>query len=57
MDEVAGAFREAHGPAVATLARVFGDLTLAEDAVQEAFVAALRHWPRQVSPRILLGGS
>ncbi len=50
MDEVARAFREAHGPAVATLARVFGDLTLAEDAVQEAFVAALRHWPRQGIP-------
>ena len=50
MDEVAHAFREAHGPAVATLARVFGDLTLAEDAVQEAFVAALRHWPRQGIP-------
>ena len=29
MDEVTRAFREAHGPAVATLARVFGDLTLA----------------------------
>jgi len=50
MDEVARAFREAHGPAVATLARVFGDLTLAEDAVQEAFLAALRHWPRQGIP-------
>lgn len=50
MDEVARAFQEAHGPAVATLARVFGDLTLAEDAVQEAFVAALRHWPRQGIP-------
>jgi RNA polymerase sigma-70 factor, ECF subfamily len=50
MDEVARAFREAHGPAVATLARVFGDLTIAEDAVQEAFVAALRHWPRQGIP-------
>jgi RNA polymerase sigma-70 factor (ECF subfamily) len=35
---------------VATLARVFGDLSLAEDAVQEAFVAALRHWPRQGIP-------
>jgi len=50
MDEVGRAFREAHGPAVATLARMFGDLTLAEDAVQEAFVAALRHWPRQGIP-------
>src|SRR5215208_5810873 len=50
MDEVGRAFQEAHGPAVATLARVFGDLTLAEDAVQEAFVAALRHWPRRGIP-------
>ena len=50
MDEVGRVFRKAHGPAVATLARVFGDLTLAEDAVQEAFVAALRHWPRQGIP-------
>ena len=50
MDEVVRAFREAHGPAVATLTRVFGDLTLAEDAVQEAFVAAVRRWPRQGIP-------
>jgi RNA polymerase sigma-70 factor (ECF subfamily) len=50
MDEVARAFREAHGPAVATLAGVLGDLTLAEDAVPEAFVAALRRWPQQGIP-------
>jgi hypothetical protein len=31
-------FRQAHGQAVATLVRIFGDITLAEDAVQEAFV-------------------
>jgi RNA polymerase sigma-70 factor (ECF subfamily) len=30
---------------VATLARRFRDLTLAEDAVQEAFAAAARRWP------------
>ncbi|MER6764938.1 RNA polymerase sigma factor, partial [Amycolatopsis sp. NPDC000746] len=29
-------FRAEHGRAVAVLARVFGDLDLAEDAVQEA---------------------
>ena len=30
-------FRESAGRAVATLTRVFGDIDLAEDAVQEAF--------------------
>jgi predicted RNA polymerase sigma factor len=29
-------FREAYGQAVATLVRTFGDISLAEDAVQEA---------------------
>ena len=37
-------FREAHGQAVATLVRIFGDITLAEDAVQEAFVVASDRW-------------
>lgn len=35
--EVERVFREAHGQAVATLVRVFGDITLAEDAVQDAY--------------------
>ena len=39
------AYRESSGRAVATLARVFGDIDLAEDAVQEAFVAASERWP------------
>ena len=39
------AFREEHGRAVAVLTRVFGDLDIAEDAVQEAFAEALRSWP------------
>jgi RNA polymerase sigma-70 factor (ECF subfamily) len=30
---------------VATLIRVFGDIDLAEDAVQDAFAVALRRWP------------
>jgi RNA polymerase sigma-70 factor (ECF subfamily) len=38
-------FREAYGQAVATLVRVFGDITLAEDAVQDAFVVASDRWP------------
>ena len=37
-------FREAYGQAVATLVRVFGDITLAEDAVQEAFEVATDRW-------------
>jgi RNA polymerase sigma-70 factor (ECF subfamily) len=38
-------FREESGRSVAALIRVFGDIDLAEDAVQEAFVVALRKWP------------
>ena len=38
-------FRQESGRAVATLIRVFGDIDIAEDAVQEAFVVALRRWP------------
>lgn len=37
-------FREVYGQAVATLVRIFGDITLAEDAVQEAFVVANDRW-------------
>lgn len=45
MDDVERAFREAHGQAVATLTRIFGDIALAEDAVQDAFVTAVDRWP------------
>jgi RNA polymerase sigma-70 factor (ECF subfamily) len=51
MDELERAFRDAYGPAVATLGRVFGDITLAEDAVQDAFIAATRTWPTEGIPR------
>jgi RNA polymerase sigma-70 factor (ECF subfamily) len=50
MDDVERAFREAHGQAVATLTRLFGDITLAEDAVQDAFMTAVRRWPRDGVP-------
>ena len=43
-------FREEHGRAVAVLTRVFGDLDVAEDAVQEAFAEALRSWPEAGVP-------
>lgn len=38
-------FRAEHGRVVAALARRFGDLDLAEDAVSEALVVALERWP------------
>jgi RNA polymerase sigma-70 factor (ECF subfamily) len=37
-------FREVYGQAVATLIRLLGDITLAEDAVQDAFVVAIDRW-------------
>ena len=50
LDDVERANREAHGQAVATLTRIFGDLTLAKDAVQDAFVAAVARWPNDGVP-------
>ena len=48
---VEGVFREVYGQAVATLVRVFGDITLAEDAVQDAFVVASDRWQRDGIPQ------
>jgi RNA polymerase sigma-70 factor (ECF subfamily) len=39
------AYRESSGRAVATLIRLFGDIDLAEEAVQEAFAVAAQRWP------------
>jgi len=38
-------FREEHGRAVAVLVRVFGDIDIAEEAVQDAFAIAVAKWP------------
>jgi RNA polymerase sigma-70 factor, ECF subfamily len=43
--DIARVFREEHGRAVAVLIRVFGDIDVAEDAVQDAFATALERWP------------
>jgi RNA polymerase sigma-70 factor, ECF subfamily len=43
--EIERVFRAEHGRAVAVLARVFGDIDIAEDAVQDAFTAAVQRWP------------
>jgi RNA polymerase sigma-70 factor (ECF subfamily) len=40
-----GVFRAEYGRAVAVLTRVFGDIDVAEDAVQDAFAEAVRRWP------------
>lgn len=42
--DVGDTFRNVYGQAVATLTRVFGDISLAEDAVQDAFVVATDRW-------------
>ena len=49
-DEVERVFRDDYGRAVATLTRLLGDLGLAEEAVQDALVAALEAWPRTGVP-------
>ncbi len=48
--EVERVFRDDYGRAVATLARLVGDIGLAEEAVQEAFAVALETWPRDGVP-------
>jgi RNA polymerase sigma-70 factor (ECF subfamily) len=47
---IARIFREEYGQVVATLVRVFGDLDIAEDAVQDAFVVASERWVRDGLP-------
>ncbi|QDP94836.1 RNA polymerase sigma factor [Microlunatus elymi] len=49
-DEIARIFRDEYGRAVSVLTRSFGDLDLAEDAVQEAFAAAVQRWPTDGIP-------
>ncbi|WP_446218576.1 RNA polymerase sigma factor [Micromonospora sp. IBHARD004] len=49
-DAVAGAGAEAYPRIVATLIRVTGDWTLAEDCAQEALATALERWPRDGVP-------
>jgi len=43
--EIERVFRSEQGRAVAVLVRVFGDIDIAEEAVQDAFVAAVQRWP------------
>jgi RNA polymerase sigma-70 factor, ECF subfamily len=43
-------FAAEYGRAVAVLVRVFGDIDVAEEAVQEAFAIAVRKWPETGPP-------
>jgi RNA polymerase sigma-70 factor (ECF subfamily) len=49
-DDVAKLFRREYGRAVAVLVRQFGDIDVAEDAVQDAFDAAIKRWPSTGAP-------
>src|SRR5205823_10025266 len=48
--QIERAFREEHGRAVAVLVRAFGDIDIAEEAVQDAFAAAVQRWPSAGAP-------
>jgi RNA polymerase sigma-70 factor, ECF subfamily len=43
-------FRDEAGKAIATLIRLFGDIDVAEEAVQDAFVVATERWPETGLP-------
>jgi RNA polymerase sigma-70 factor (ECF subfamily) len=43
-------FREEYGRAVSVLVRAFGDIDLAEEGVQEAFLVAAERWPHEGLP-------
>ena len=45
ISEIERVFREEYGRAVAVLVRVFRDITIAEEAVQDAFTTAVERWP------------
>src|SRR5881394_3726578 len=48
--EIERVFRDEYGRAVAVLVRVLGDIDLAEEAVQDAFTAAVQRWPSSGLP-------
>jgi RNA polymerase sigma-70 factor, ECF subfamily len=48
--EIERVFRAEYGRAVAVLVRFFGDIDLAEEAVQDAFAAAVQRWPSNGLP-------
>ena len=49
-DLIEALYRSESGRILATLVRLLGDLDLAEEAMHEAFAAALEKWPRTGVP-------
>jgi RNA polymerase sigma-70 factor, ECF subfamily len=49
-EEIARVFRQEYGRAVAVLVRRFGDIDLAEEAVQDAFATAVDRWSQTGPP-------
>jgi len=50
-EQVAEVYRDESRRVLATLIRLLGDIDTAEEALQEAFQAALEQWPRDGAPR------
>ncbi|GGP17624.1 sigma-70 family RNA polymerase sigma factor [Nonomuraea glycinis] len=50
LSAIESVFTEEYGRAVAVLVRVFGDIDIAEEAVQDAFTVAVRRWPAEGLP-------
>jgi len=50
LDEVEQVYRTESGRVLATLIRLLGDFEVAQDALQDAFAAALVQWPSQGRP-------
>jgi RNA polymerase sigma-70 factor (ECF subfamily) len=50
IDALTRAYRDERARCIAILGRVLGDLDLAEDAVQDAFVVAAERWPSHGTP-------
>jgi RNA polymerase sigma-70 factor (ECF subfamily) len=50
LTDIEAIFRNEAGRALATLIRLVGDFDLAEDALQDAFAAALENWPAGQQP-------
>jgi RNA polymerase sigma-70 factor (ECF subfamily) len=48
--QIEGFYRDEFGRVLATVIRLVGDFHVAEEAVQDAFAAALEQWPREGSP-------
>jgi RNA polymerase sigma-70 factor (ECF subfamily) len=50
VSEIERVFRDQYGRAVSVLVRLFGDIDLAEEAVQDAFTVAVQRWPSEGVP-------